>query len=241
MPFLEIRGARLHYTDEGDGPETVVFSHGLLFSGKMFAAQVEALKSDYRCITFDHRGQGQSEVTISGYDMDNLAQDARALIEALDAGPCHFVGLSMGGFVGMRLAARHPELIRSLSILNSSADPEPEENHGRYRLLNFIARWFGLGVVVGKVMPILFGSGYLDDPTKAGARKMWRTQIAGGDRMGITRAVSGVIERHGVRDEIAAITCPTLVLAGEEDVGHRAGKVGAYSGRDPWRGTGRHS
>jgi pimeloyl-ACP methyl ester carboxylesterase len=218
MPFLEIRGAKLHYTDDGSGPETIVFSHGLLFSGKMFAAQVEALKSDYRCITFDHRGQGQSAVTPSGYDMEDLAKDARALINQLDIGSCHFVGLSMGGFVGMRLAARHPGLIRSLTIIDSSADPEPEENHGRYRLLNFVARWFGLGVVAGRVMPILFGQSFLDDPAKAEDRKYWRAQITGADRMGITRAVAGVIERQGVIDEIGSIACPTLVLVGDEDV-----------------------
>ncbi len=95
MPFLTINGARLHYDDEGDGPQTIIFSHGLLFSGKMFAAQVAALKDRYRCITFDHRGQGQSEVTESEYDIDALTGDAAQLIEKLEIAPYHFVGLSM--------------------------------------------------------------------------------------------------------------------------------------------------
>lgn len=218
MPFLDIRGAKLHYTDAGSGDETIVFSHGLLMSGKMFADQIEVLKSNYRCIAFDHRGQGQSSVTETGYDMDDLTEDARALIDQLGVGPCHFVGLSMGGFIGMRLAARHPEMIKSLVILDSSADPEPEENHGRYGKLNFVARWFGLGLVAGKVMPILFGRTFLTDPGKAAARKHWKAQIASGDRLGITRAVKGVIKRKGVLDEIGAIKCPTLVLVGDEDV-----------------------
>lgn len=218
MPHIEVRGARLHYTDTGTGPETIVFSHGLLMSGKMFEAQVEALKGDYRCITFDHRGQGQSSVTEAGYDMDALTEDAQALIEKLGVGPCHFAGLSMGGFIGMRLAARVPGLIKSLIVIDSSAEAEPQEHHGRYRLLNLIAKWFGLGVVVGKVMPILFGQTFLNDPARSEARKYWRGQIAGGDRKGITRAVKGVIERGAVIDEIAAISCPTLVLVGAEDV-----------------------
>lgn len=218
MPYLEIRGANLHYTDTGNGEENIVFSHGLLMSGKMFADQIEALEGSYRCIAFDHRGQGQSAVTKTGYDMDDLAEDARELIEKLGAGPCHFVGLSMGGFVGMRLAARHPELIKSLTILDSSAEPEPEENHGRYGRLNFVARWFGLGLIAGKVMPIMFGKSFLSDPAKAERRKFWQAQIASGDRLGITRAVKGVIERRGVLEEIGAIKCPTLVLVGDEDV-----------------------
>lgn len=50
MPHIEVNGARLYYEIHGEGDETVVFSHGLLMSSKMFRAQIEALKSKYRCI-----------------------------------------------------------------------------------------------------------------------------------------------------------------------------------------------
>ena len=172
MPALDLDGTRLHYTDEGSGEETIVFSHGLLMSGEMFADQVAHLKSRYRCITFDHRGQGKSQVTDDGYDMETLAADAARLIEALDAAPCHFAGLSMGGFVGMRLAIERPDLLRSLVLMETSADPEP--NAFRYRILNFVARWFGLGVVVNRVMPIMFGRSFLSDPAREALRNRWR-------------------------------------------------------------------
>ena len=77
MPTLDINGTRLHYTDEGSSDETIVFSHGLLFSGAMFANQVEHLKGRYRCITFDHCGQGQSEVAEGGYDMETLTEETQ--------------------------------------------------------------------------------------------------------------------------------------------------------------------
>ena len=83
------------------------------------------LKERSHCVAFDFRGQGQSEVTRSGYDMETLYEDAVALIEQLGCAPCHFLGLSMGGFLGLRLAAWHPELLRSLILLETSADPEP--------------------------------------------------------------------------------------------------------------------
>ena len=136
MPTLQVNGAELFYDERGSGSETVVFAHGLLFDGRMFDAQVAALSGRFRCLTFDFRGQGRSAVTPDGYDMDTLADDAAALIEALGASPCHFVGLSMGGFVGLRLASRRPELLRSLALVDSSADPEPADNLPRYRLLN---------------------------------------------------------------------------------------------------------
>ncbi len=218
MPHIHVNGATIHYEEHGTGPETIVFAHGLLWSGRMFDQQVDALKDQYRCITFDFRGQGQSEVTASGYDMDTLSEDAAALIEALRAAPCHFVGLSMGGFVGMRLAIRRPELIRSLILLETSADPEPRENVGRYRLLNFIARWFGLRLVADQVMPIMFGTTFLNDPNRAQERAMWRERMIANHRVGISRAVQGVIERQGVYDQIDRITAPTLIIVGDQDV-----------------------
>ena len=218
MLMIEIGDARVHYTDEGAGDETIVFSHGLLMSGEMFSAQVSALKSRYRCITYDHRGQGQSAVTEGGYDMDTLTDDTAGLIEELGASPCHFVGLSMGGFIGMRLAARRPELLRSLTLVETSAEPEPKENQPRYRMLNFIARWFGLGLVVEKVMPIMFGKTFLSDPGRAEVRAKWRKHIVSNNRIGITRAVKGVIDRSGVTDELAKIDMPVLIIAGDEDV-----------------------
>src|SRR5438128_2311715 len=104
MPRTTVNGADLYYEDTGSGREAILFAHGLLWSGRMFDAQVAALKGRYRCVTFDFRGQGQSEITTTGYDMDTLAEDAAALIQRLGIAPCHFLGLSMGGFIGMRLA-----------------------------------------------------------------------------------------------------------------------------------------
>ena len=106
----------------------------------MFEAQVAELSKTYRVIAYDHRGQGKSEVK-GPFDMDAVAEDAAALIRDLVGGPVHFIGLSMGGFVGMRLAARHPELIKSLVLLETSANAEPLENLPQYKLLNGIVRW----------------------------------------------------------------------------------------------------
>ena len=218
MPEIEVNGARLHYQERGSGTETLVFSHGLLFSGAMFEAQLAAFESRYRCITFDFRGQGGSEVTADGYDMDTLSEDAAALIQALDAAPCHFVGLSMGGFVGQRLAIRRPELLRSLTLLETSADPEPRQNIGPYRRLNFVARWFGLRWVAGRVMPIMFGRTFLSDPARADERARWRAAMVSNHRVGISRAVRGVIDREGVYDDLPKIEVPTLILVGDQDV-----------------------
>ena len=216
MPTMQVNGAAIYYEEHGAGSETIVFAHGLLWSGAMFANQVRAFQDRYRCITFDFRGQGRSEVTASGYDMNTLAEDAAALIENLDCAPCHFLGLSMGDFVGQRLAIRYAGLLKSLMLLETSADPEP--NQQKYRLLNFIARWFGLRPVASRVMPILFGETFLNDPARTDERDAWRQRLLANHRIGITRAVEGVIYREGVYELLDQIETPTLIVVGDQDV-----------------------
>lgn len=218
MPFIKINGAQLYYEDQGAGPETIVFAHSLLYSCRMFDKQVDAFKDRYRCVTFDFRGQGRSEVTDNGYDMDTLADDAAELIRQLACAPCHFLGFSMGGFVGLRLAVHQPALLRSLILVSTSADPEPRDHLPKYKLLNFLTRWFGPWAVARQVMPIMFSKGFLTDPVRAQLREEWRQHFLNNDRTGVTRAVNGVIYRDGIYDLLPNITVPTLIMAGENDI-----------------------
>ncbi|SFK58397.1 alpha/beta fold hydrolase [Shimia haliotis] len=218
MPYADLNGAHIHYTDTGgDGP-AVVFSHGLLHHGGMFAAQVAHLEDRFRVITFDHRGQGKSGVTEGGYDLDTLCEDAAALISHLGAGPCHFVGLSMGGMVGMRLAARRPELVRTMVLLNTSAEQEPASNLPKYKLMAFCARWLGLGSVVGGAMKSMFGETFLNDPDRSQERAYWRRSMASGNRIGVTRAVAAVFSRDSCEALLGQIDVPVGIGAGAEDV-----------------------
>ncbi|HEU4560027.1 MAG TPA: alpha/beta fold hydrolase [Longimicrobium sp.] len=219
MPTLNVNGATLCYHEHGTGPETIVFAHGLLWDGRMFDAQAAALGGRFRCVTFDFRGQGKSEVTPGGYDMDTLLDDAAALIEALGCAPCHFVGLSMGGFVGMRLAARRPELIRSLVLMETSADPEP--NVLKYRLLGAVVRILGrtgMRLVMPRVMRIMFGRKFLDAPAREEERRLWQARGMENDPVGALRALNGVIDREPIYGELGKISCPTLVMVGDQDV-----------------------
>ena len=104
MPTILVNGVNLFYKESGSGPETIVFSHGLLMDHTMFEPQRAVFEKQYRVIAYDHRAQGQSEDIGRGYDMSTIADDAALLIRALEAAPCHFAGLSMGGFAGMRVA-----------------------------------------------------------------------------------------------------------------------------------------
>jgi len=147
--------------------------------------------------------------------MDTLYEDAVGLIEELGAAPCHFVGLSMGGFVGMRVAARRPDLLKSLILLETSADIEP--NVFKYNLLNIIVRLFGVNIVTSQVMPIMFGKEFMTNPERGDERAYWKKELQSNKRT-IVRAVQGVINRKGMLDEIGKIRLPTLIGVGNQDV-----------------------
>lgn len=218
MPTIEVNGAELFYDEAGSGSETIVFAHSILFSGRMFDEQISSLKDRYRCVTFDFRGQGRSQVTEGGYDMDSLYEDTVSLIEQLECAPCHFVGFSMGGFIALRIVLRRPDLLKSMILVDTSAEPELKKNLRKYRLLNLIARRFGPSAVARYVMPILFSQNFLRDSARAKQRRRWRNELVANDRIGITRAVTGVITRQGVYDQLNSIGMPTLIIVGENDV-----------------------
>ena len=216
---LCVNGTELYLEDTGGYGEPLLFSHGLLWNTRLFQPQVNALRSQYRCISYDHRGQGRSAEVHHGdeIDVDTLCDDVVELIAALGLGPVHFCGLSLGGFVGMRLAMRRPELIRSLVLCSTSADSEPEEKLPKFRFLNFISRWLGPRFVINPVMPIMYGKTALNDPARSHERRQWRTQLLH-LRRSIWRATNGVLNRDSMYAELSSIVCPTLVLVGEEDL-----------------------
>ncbi|PKM07807.1 MAG: alpha/beta hydrolase [Gammaproteobacteria bacterium HGW-Gammaproteobacteria-4] len=217
MPLVDVNGTQLNYRIDGDGAETVVMAHGLLMDLSMYDAQVPALAGQYRVIRYDHRGQGDSQATRVGLDMDTLCEDAAALIAALDAGPCHFVGMSMGGFMALRLAARHPDLLRSLTLIDSSAWAEPRRERLRFHAMRLGAWVFGLKPFIPAMLKLMFGASSLRDPAKAGMIAHWRARLATRPKR-VLHAVKAVVQRSDASAELANIRCPTLIVVGAEDV-----------------------
>jgi pimeloyl-ACP methyl ester carboxylesterase len=214
---VRVNGVELFYEETGEGPETIVFSHGLLMDHSMFEAQRVAFSARYRVIAYDHRGQGQSQDPGSGYDMDTLATDAASLILALSAAPCHFAGISMGGFVGMRLAARRPALVRTLTLMNTSAEAEPWLNRLRYGFQAQLVRLVGAAPFAGVAANRLFGATTRARQERRAMLEEWTRKLRRRPR-NVADALMGVMQRKEVTaDELSAIRCPTLIISGEED------------------------
>ena len=229
MPTILVNGVNLFYKESGSGPETIVFSHGFLMDHSMFEPQRAVFEKQYRVIAYDHRAQGLSDDPgygaagshspdlQFGYDMDALTDDAAALIKALHAAPCHFAGLSMGGFVGMRLAAHHPELIRTLTLMNTTATKENLLNRIKYAFLAQMVKIFSPAPFTPIAVKELFGQTTRRSAQRRAMLEQWTGKLRARPR-NIARSLSAVMNRREFRaDELAAIHCPTLIITGEDD------------------------
>lgn len=226
MPTLSINGAQIYYEDSAPNQDNLpqdqqkpvlLFAHGLLWGTHLYDKQVEHFKSSYRCIAFDFRGQGKSEVTKSGYDMDSLAEDAIALLDALEISKCHLVGLSMGGYVAQRVALKRPDLLHSLILLDTGAEAENPEKKADYKKMLRAIHWLGMKRISKKVMPIMFGETFLNDKSRKQEYKTWLEHLRQNNKKGAMRATAGVIERDGVLSRLPDINLPTLIVVGDED------------------------
>lgn len=217
MPYAQVNDAQLYYEDTGGDKPPVLFTHGIFFSSAMFAPQLEALRSQYRCIALDWRGQGQSEVTLGGYDVDNLARDCMDLMTHLGVRRFDWVGLSIGGVVGIRMAAQWPARIRSLFAIGAAADCEPYEKLSKYETLFEKILHEGFESIREQMAPIIFGPDFLADPSRAALREQWLDTMCANDRVACCRAAAPILRRRDIRYLLAHVKCPVFVTTGEHD------------------------
>lgn len=218
MPTFQRGHTTIAYTDTGapagreDAP-VVLFAHGLLFSGWMFQHQIAHLKDRYRCVTIDFRGQGDSPRAMGGYDMDTLTVDVAELLRHLQIPVVNYVGLSMGGFVGIRLAARNPESVHTLTLMDTAATAEEPTNRARYKTLAKVYRVAGIKPLRSRVAPIMLAEGNQTAPWV----DEWMAELERTDRAGLVKAIESVADRDSCEDEAIRLIAPTLVMVGAQD------------------------
>lgn len=218
MPTLNVNGTQLAYEISGSGQETIVFAHGYLFDRSMFALQIAALSDRYRIIAYDQRGHGQSAPFRAPYNMEALVADGLAVARELGGGPVHWIGFSAGGYVGVRLLVRHPELLRSMTLIDTSAAAEPPAALRKYRLMLLAARLVGTRPLLGQVLPIVFGPHYRSNPLQRAELRQWGHVIAGQDALSIVRFGAAIFGRNSVVPQLASVTTPTQIIVGADDV-----------------------
>ena len=120
----QIQGIAMHYEVSGQGP-WLMLSHSLGAHMGMWAPQLRALEAHFTVLRYDTRGHGQTAASPGPYTLDQLADDAWALLRHVGAERAHWVGLSLGGMIGQTLAIRHPACLHKVVIADSTGKAAP--------------------------------------------------------------------------------------------------------------------
>jgi pimeloyl-ACP methyl ester carboxylesterase len=211
MSIARVNGRRVAYQDTGGGGPAVVFSHGLLMDGEMFAPQVEALRGDFRCITWDQRGHGESDEATEPFTYWDSAADLFALAEHLGVERAFLVGMSQGGFVSLRAALRRPEFVRGLGLIDTQAGQEDPDQVEANKTMGHVWKEHGLNDDLAEIIAaIIMSPGY---PGNAEWIAKWKRMPTEHVDMPLTPLHS----REDIHDRLAEISAPAIVIHGEVD------------------------
>lgn len=119
MPHAQVNGVELYYEVHGTG-EPLLLVAGLGFGVWSWFRQVPDLSQHFRVIAFDNRGAGLSEKPDCEYTIEMMAEDAVALLGALNVARAHVLGHSMGGYIAQEIALRHPDVVSKLILVSTS-------------------------------------------------------------------------------------------------------------------------
>lgn len=222
MGTVRTNGITTHYERYGEGP-AMVFIHGSIVDRSMWAAQVEALADDYTVISYDMRGHGHTgPSTVDPYTIGLFADDLAALVDALALDRPVLCGLSMGGLVAQTYAARHPDRVSGLVLADTFTPPVRSRGE-----------WFLRRVV----LPFLTYPVRLVGYERVEKANVWVTERffagAGGDYGNVkalredapemttrefVKVIGAMTRFHEASVELGALSMPTLVIYGENEL-----------------------
>jgi 3-oxoadipate enol-lactonase len=211
---ISANGISINYRLEGPvGAPMVTLSHALAANLSMWDPQVSALTSRYRVLRYDTRGHGGTGAPEGPYSLELLAEDARALHQALGIERSVFIGLSMGSMIGQVLALTCPEMLQGLILCESSSRTAPEMKSVWDERIR-VAQTQGMEAHVEPTIGRWFTPPFLEKrrDVVGSVRAMIRATEPTG-YIGCIRAIKGL----DLTDRLAAIRVPTLIMVGEED------------------------
>jgi 3-oxoadipate enol-lactonase len=219
MPKATVNGCEYNYEDRGSGEEVIFFGHGLLYNWHSWEHQIEYfVNKGYRVIAVDWRGQGESDGSAepAAFSMYHLGDDAYALLQHLGIEKVHWVGLSMGGMVAMRLYPRHPEIFKSLALVDTSAGDD-NEHLPQYIQMAEAYKAYGLIPQLAEGLHAVFYTAPFLQANPA-AVAYWDNYWAKANLEAMYKAIMPVIDRDDVSETVNQIKVPTLVLCGDQDM-----------------------
>jgi 3-oxoadipate enol-lactonase len=210
MAFAEVNGQRIRFEDTGGDGAPVILSHGFLMDREMFAPQVEALSPEFRVITWDERGFGETEFDGQPFTYWDSAQDCLGLLDHLGIEQAVLGGMSQGGFLSLRAALTAPERARALVLIDTQSGVEDPERLPAYRQMQ--ETWLEHGPVdelAQVIANLIIGDPILNEVWIAKWRQLPRESLkAPGDCL---------FDRDDITDQLSEISSPAIVFHGTAD------------------------
>jgi len=197
------------------GASVVMLSHSLGSGLVMWDPQMELLEPHFRVLRYNTRGHGGTDAPEGAYTLEQLGEDAIALMDALNIDVVHWVGLSMGGMIGQYIALNHAHRLRSLALCDTRAI-SPEESQLVWQKRIETARKSGMKALLEAALERWFTPSYLSQnpPQLEVIRKQFlATPVAG--FVGCAEA----LRRLNYLEQLSEVTTPTLIIVGEDDPG----------------------
>lgn len=212
MPMLNVRGEEFHIRVDGaEGAPVLLLSNSLGTNLSMWDPQIPAWSQHFRVVRYDSRGHGLSPAQDKPYSIAMLAEDARAILDALGIEKAHWCGLSKGGMVGQWLATHHGDRLGRVVLANTAAHMGPPELwDGRIRTV----RTQGMGVLVQPTLERWFTPEFREsaEATVAKVSEMLATTPP----LGYANCCAAIRDMDQ-RESIRAIANPVLVIIGGRD------------------------
>lgn len=210
-------GVRLHYRESGrrSGPP-VLMIQGLGADKHLWDVQRIALAPWYRTVAFDNRGAGRSDKPHGAYSLEQMADDAAAVLDHAGIESAHVIGASMGGAISQIMALRHPERIRSLTLACTAC------RHHTWRK-ELLAEWAetaqtrGMGAMTAEAARWVIGPRSFRRLAPAIG---WMGPLAlSRPAHAFAGQVAGILSIDDeLADRLVEITAPTLVMVGNQDI-----------------------
>ena len=173
--LANVNGIRLYYEAHGAG-QPVVLVHGLGLSSDMWHYQVPALAEQYRVITIDTRGFGQTSKPRGPYEMEMYVEDLLQLLDFLGFGSAVLIGLSMGGGIVQSFALAHPDRVLALGLISTGSDHTDASRATFFSHADTVERE-GMSPFIESVVPKYFAPDSLRDKASEVARIL-QTELA---------------------------------------------------------------
>lgn len=227
---VQVNSISLAYRDSGTGLP-LVFLHAFPLNRTMWAPQEEALSSQFRVITVDLRGHGESDAPLWRYTLDQAAEDIRALMDHLSIGQAVLVGLSMGGYILFSFYRKYPDRVKALVLADTKAQADTAEGREARFQMAQIAYRKGPAAIADLMIPKLLTPETV--AVKPDLVRTVRAMIEGNQVSGIAGDLMAMAERPDSTPFLGEIVCPTQIIVGERDQATPPSEAQLMAGRIP--------